>query len=59
MPEKLNSIRKALNHQDYRPETGLKGLGLVLADLVMRAHHGHLVLPDSQKGFCIQLRWPA
>ena len=59
MPEKLNSIRKALNHQDYRPETGLKGLGLVLADLVMRAHHGHLLLPDSQKGFCIQLRWPA
>jgi signal transduction histidine kinase len=58
IPERLNPIREALNHQDYRPETGLKGLGLVLADLVMRAHHGHLVLPDSQKGFCVQLRWP-
>ena len=56
--DKLNSIREALKQQDYRPETGLKGLGLVLADLVMRAHHGHLVLPESQSGFCVQLRWP-
>ena len=57
-PERLDTIRAALNQQDYRPETGLKGLGLVLADLVMRAHHGHVVLPDSHNGFCVQLRWP-
>lgn len=58
IPERLNSIRDALKNQDYRPESGLKGLGLVLADLVMRAHHGCVALPDSQKGFCVQLKWP-
>ena len=56
--DRLVSIRKALKNQDYRPESGLSGLGLVLADLVMRAHHGRLEIPNVDKGFCVQLVWP-
>ena len=56
--DRLDSIREALKHQDYRPESGLSGLGLVLADLVMRAHHGRVEIPNVEKGFCVKLVWP-
>ena len=60
-PERLQLLRQALARQDYRAEGGLKGLGLVLADLVMRAHGGSVELPEveaGEAGFCIELRWP-
>ncbi len=57
-PERLSMLRQALQRQDYRAESGLKGLGLVLADLVLRAHGGQVELPEVETGFCIELRWP-
>ena len=57
-PERLQVLRQALQRQDYRADSGLKGLGLVLADLVMRAHGGQVELPEVEAGFCIELRWP-
>lgn len=57
-PEGLQVLRQALQRQDYRADSGLKGLGLVLADLVMRAHGGQVELPEVEAGFCIELRWP-
>lgn len=56
--EKLELIRQALARQDYSPPSGLRGLGLILADLVMRAHGGHLQLPQSVEGFELMLCWP-
>lgn len=56
--ERLILLREALNKQDYRPESGINGLGLVLADLVMRAHDGRLELPHQDSGFCVKLTWP-
>ena len=35
---------------------GQTGLGLVLADLVAKAHGGGLVLPPAQRGFAVQLQ---
>ena len=58
-PAQLASMREALAHQDCSPGSGLKGLGLILADLVLRAHGGHVELLDVEKGFCIELAWPA
>ena len=58
-PAQLTRIRQALARQDYSPGSGLKGLGLILADLVLRAHGGHVELLDVEKGFCIELAWPA
>ena len=57
-PERLQVLRQALQRQDYRAEGGLKGLGMVLADLVLRAHGGQVELPEVETGFCIELRWP-
>lgn len=51
-------MREALDQQDYGPESGFKGLGLILADLVMRAHGGHLHLVDCEHGFALELVWP-
>lgn len=50
-------LRTALAQQDHGAD-GLKGLGLVLADLVMRAHDGHMSLPDVAQGFGVTLVWP-
>lgn len=51
-------MQQALAQQDYRRESGIQGLGLVLGDLVMRAHGGRLELPSQPQGFAVTLRWP-
>lgn len=51
-PERLHSLREALRTQDY---DGRMGLGLMLADLVARAHGGSLSLPDGIAGFHVEL----
>jgi two-component system OmpR family sensor kinase len=56
--QRLHRLRQALQAQDYRPESGLNGLGLVLADVVMRSHHGRVDLPEVPSGFCVHLCWP-
>ena len=57
-PERLQSLRAALERQDYGADASSKGLGLVLADLVVRAHGGHMTLPAVEPGFCVELSWP-
>lgn len=52
-PERLAALRQALDAQDYE---GRMGLGLMLADLVARAHGGALSLPDAGPGFTALLR---
>lgn len=52
-PERLADLRAALAAQDYEEHTGL---GLMLADLVARAHGGALVLPEVARGFAVELR---
>lgn len=56
--EQLQRLRNALASQDYGSDSGLKGLGLILADLVLRAHGGELRLPTVERGFCVELSWP-
>ncbi len=56
--ERLQGLRDALDRQDYGPGSPLRGLGLILADLVVRAHHGRLELRDVDEGFRIELSWP-
>jgi len=46
----------ALDHQDYQGRTGL---GLMLADLVARAHGGRLRLLPSADGFALELQLAA
>jgi signal transduction histidine kinase len=58
-PERLQQLRQALERQDYSTDSGLKGLGLILADLVMRAHGGRMELPQVEPGFCVDLNWPS
>jgi signal transduction histidine kinase len=48
--------RQALQHElDRQEPEGSVGLGLVLADLVARAHGGGLRLPDTERGFAVEL----
>lgn len=51
-PERLRELRRALAEQDYDGHTGL---GLMLADLVARAHGGGLGLPEAAQGFVVEL----
>ncbi len=51
-PQRLALLRAALETQRYEGQTGL---GLMLADLVARAHGGRLVLPDTPSGFAVEL----
>jgi signal transduction histidine kinase len=51
-PERLGELRRALGEQDYDGHTGL---GLMLADLVARAHGGGLGLPEAAQGFVVEL----
>ena len=46
--EQHQSLQAALQAQDYE---GRMGLGLMLADLVARAHGGSLQLPHAESGF--------
>lgn len=50
--DRLLSLRQAIANQDYGGRTGL---GLMLADLVARAHGGALRLPDAAQGFVVEL----
>jgi len=51
-PGRRRELRAAIDAQDY---AGRTGLGLMLADLVARAHGGDLSLPDSANGFAVEL----
>jgi signal transduction histidine kinase len=51
-PERLAALRAALRSQSYEGQTGL---GLMLADLVARAHGGRLELPEGSPGFAAEL----
>lgn len=54
-PQRLTQLRVALETQRYDGQTGL---GLMLADLVARAHGGHLRLPEGTgagTGFAAEL----
>ncbi len=51
-PERLHQLRESIRTQSY---DGATGLGLMLADLVARAHGGALTLPDSAQGFVVDL----
>ena len=50
--ERRRDLRAALAAQDY---DGGTGLGLMLADLVARAHGGSVSLPDVDSGFAVAL----
>ena len=52
-PERRAALQQALDAQDYE---GRMGLGLMLADLVARAHGGALSLPNAGPGFTALLR---
>ena len=49
---RLQGWQQALDSQDYQGRTGL---GLMLADLVARAHGGRLRLPEAARGFAVEL----
>ncbi len=56
--EQLMAQRNRLEPGHHDPIRGGNGLGLTLADIVMRAHGGRVRLPDVAKGFHIRLEWP-
>lgn len=58
-PHERARLQESLRQQAYGEGSALRGLGLVLADLVARAHGGHATLPDCPQGFCVELRWSA
>jgi len=47
------ALQQALDDEDY---AGRTGLGLMLADLVARAHGGRLRLPEVEAGFAAELQ---
>ena len=51
--ERRRELQAAIDTQGY---AGRTGLGLMLADLVARAHGGRLVLPDNPRGFQAELQ---
>jgi len=51
--ERRGELQSALDQQAYESRMGL---GLMLADLVARAHGGALVLPEVSSGFAAELR---
>jgi len=51
-PARRRELRAAIDAQDY---AGRTGLGLMLADLVARAHGGSLSLLDDASGFAVEL----
>jgi signal transduction histidine kinase len=53
-PERRTDLADALDHQAYE---GRMGLGLMLADLVARAHGGRLTLPVVDTGFAVELQF--
>ena len=55
-PARRQSLQAAIDAEAYEGRTGL---GLMLADLVARAHGGGLSLPDLGPGFAVELRLAA
>ena len=53
-PQRRADLADALDHQAYE---GRMGLGLMLADLVARAHGGRLTLPVVDTGFAVELQF--
>ncbi|MBE0546645.1 MAG: sensor histidine kinase, partial [Rubrivivax sp.] len=53
---KRQALQAAIDAEDYEGHTGL---GLMLADLVARAHGGGLTLPAVERGFVAELRLSA
>jgi two-component system OmpR family sensor kinase len=51
--ERREQLRSALSSQNYEHHAGL---GLMLADLVARAHGGALALPETASGFAVDLK---
>ncbi|MDN3919088.1 sensor histidine kinase [Roseateles violae] len=51
-PERLQALQQALAAQHYE---GQMGLGLMMADMVARAHGGRLALPGAERGFAVEL----
>ena len=51
-PAWRRELRAAIDAQGY---AGRTGLGLMLADLVARAHGGGLSLPEDASGFAVEL----
>jgi signal transduction histidine kinase len=51
-PVRRSALRGALARQDYQAPAGL---GLMLVDLVARAHGGALTLPETPSGFAVEL----
>lgn len=49
---KRDDLQSAINDQDYEDRTGL---GLMLADLVARAHGGHLYLRPMARGCVVEI----
>jgi signal transduction histidine kinase len=52
-PERRAQLQRAVDTENYEGNTGL---GLMLADLVARAHGGRLSLPVVEQGFAVELR---
>jgi signal transduction histidine kinase len=50
-----DAMQAALARRDYDSAEGGLGLGLMLADLVARAHGGALRLPAAARGFLVEL----
>ena len=57
-PDKLRQLRSNVEQHNFDQQSGLQGLGLMLADVVMTAHHGQVRLPKVHEGFCVELTWP-
>ncbi|MEY2684286.1 MAG: hypothetical protein RJA09_1430 [Pseudomonadota bacterium] len=57
-PQEVQRLRLSLAQQRYTSDAGSNGLGLVLADIVLRAHLGGVRLPDTPSGFVVELYWP-
>jgi signal transduction histidine kinase len=51
--QQRETLQHAIQTQSYE---GTTGLGLMLADIVARAHGGHLALPAVDAGFAVELR---
>lgn len=52
------ALNRAIAHQSEETDTQSTGLGLVLADLVMRSHRGKVQVLAGTHGFVIELIWP-
>ena len=54
-PERTLALERALHSQCY---DGVTGLGLMLADIVARAHGGQVNLPNVATGFAVEMVLP-